>query len=397
MTPRELEQLLGGYIAGSLTEAENSALMRAALEDQQLFDALADHEALRDALADPVFRARIRTRIVPQPPQRNLRWLWMLAAGLALVFVLYRPGEPKKFDIAATSVPQSPEVAPAQTPSAAPSAPAASPHAAPAARPAEARPRPTEPRPSGSGFPTAPPPPPLQAAAPPPPAPVAAEKKTIAKDEVSVTAAAPAAEAPPPPPPPPPAAPVRAAELRKSVPETDALAAAALDLQVQRSVDGRFESAELGALREGDRVRIRVRVPRPGTLVMSVGPDVARSLPVEPGRDYFLPDANGLPPGSASVDVAIALHPASTFAGERGNLFRARQQAATNRAGSAAGGVASQEALRDSRREDSPAKAKSAPGAPAAAGSAVSADKEAPQQQPPAAPIVRLHLEFKPR
>ncbi|MEP7361687.1 MAG: hypothetical protein ABI972_00395, partial [Acidobacteriota bacterium] len=63
MNHSDLEKLLGGYMTGTLTEAENSALMRAALDDQQLFDAMADGEALRDALADPVFRARLRARL----------------------------------------------------------------------------------------------------------------------------------------------------------------------------------------------------------------------------------------------------------------------------------------------------------------------------------------------
>ena len=65
MNARELERLLGGFAAGTLTGSERGELMRAALEDQQLFDALADEEALRDALADPVFRSRLRARLAP--------------------------------------------------------------------------------------------------------------------------------------------------------------------------------------------------------------------------------------------------------------------------------------------------------------------------------------------
>lgn len=185
-------------------------------------------------------------------------------------------------------------------------------------------------------------------------------------------------------------------ELRKAATETDALAAAAFDLQVERSINGRFESTELGALRQGDRVRFRVRVPESGTLVMTSGANVARSTLAEAGRTYYLPDANGLPPGDATVQIAIALH--RPVEGERANtLFRARQQASDRPAASALGGAAPAAppppapAMRDARREDSKDKAKEEAGKVAAP-----AAQAASAATPPARQIL-LRLEFKPR
>ena len=41
MSPEEIKKLLGGYATGTLTAEEQQALFAAALEDQELFDALA--------------------------------------------------------------------------------------------------------------------------------------------------------------------------------------------------------------------------------------------------------------------------------------------------------------------------------------------------------------------
>lgn len=153
-------------------------------------------------------------------------------------------------------------------------------------------------------------------------------------------------------------------------------------------MNGRFESAELGALRQGDRVRFRVRAPESGTLVMTAGRDTAISTLAEAGRTYYLPNAAGLPPGEAPVEIAIALRPA--VEGERGNLLRARQQAVSAAAGSATGGFRAAEPLRDAQREDSKDKAKEE-----AAKTAVPTAQAASAPAPPRE--LRLRLEFKPR
>jgi hypothetical protein len=89
----ELERLLGGYAAGTLSEAERRELFQAALHDQALFSALADEEALRDALADPVCRGRVLAALGEAEPRPARAWLrrpqiWALAGGLAAAGVV---------------------------------------------------------------------------------------------------------------------------------------------------------------------------------------------------------------------------------------------------------------------------------------------------------------------
>jgi hypothetical protein len=59
MSEHELEKLLGGFAADTLTPEERQKLFRATLQDQQLFNALADEQALRELLADPTVRRRL--------------------------------------------------------------------------------------------------------------------------------------------------------------------------------------------------------------------------------------------------------------------------------------------------------------------------------------------------
>src|SRR5215210_6875568 len=59
MPEHELEKLLGGFATETLTPEERRLLFTAALRDQQLFNALADEEALKELLADPAVRRRL--------------------------------------------------------------------------------------------------------------------------------------------------------------------------------------------------------------------------------------------------------------------------------------------------------------------------------------------------
>ncbi len=94
MSEHELEKLLGGFAADTLTEEERQRLYRAALDDQRLFDALADEQALKDLLADPAVRSRLLKALRGAPDSadgRRLPWReWFrrpmnlaLAGGLA--------------------------------------------------------------------------------------------------------------------------------------------------------------------------------------------------------------------------------------------------------------------------------------------------------------------------
>ena len=59
MSREEIHKLVGGYATGTLTPEEREALFRAALEDQELFDALAREQALSDLLSDPASKAQL--------------------------------------------------------------------------------------------------------------------------------------------------------------------------------------------------------------------------------------------------------------------------------------------------------------------------------------------------
>jgi hypothetical protein len=80
----QVKYLLGGYATGTLTPEENAALMEAALEDQELFNALADDESLRRYLAEPEFRKDLLRATEPKP--HRMRWISALATAAACLF-----------------------------------------------------------------------------------------------------------------------------------------------------------------------------------------------------------------------------------------------------------------------------------------------------------------------
>lgn len=89
MTNDEIRKLLGGYATNNLTETERQALFEAALEDQELFDALHQEQALKELLADPVSRAQIRQALEKPPSAARPRWwVWTAAASAIAVVVL---------------------------------------------------------------------------------------------------------------------------------------------------------------------------------------------------------------------------------------------------------------------------------------------------------------------
>lgn len=63
MNLEQARQLIGGYATGTLTKSERAALMEAALDDDSLFEALAQEEEIRGALADAEFRLKLRRRL----------------------------------------------------------------------------------------------------------------------------------------------------------------------------------------------------------------------------------------------------------------------------------------------------------------------------------------------
>jgi hypothetical protein len=59
MPEHDLEKLLGGFAADTLTQEERQKLFTAALHDQQLFNTLADEQALKELLANPAVRRKL--------------------------------------------------------------------------------------------------------------------------------------------------------------------------------------------------------------------------------------------------------------------------------------------------------------------------------------------------
>jgi hypothetical protein len=88
MSEHDLEKLLGGFAADTLTPEEKQTLYTAALQDQQLFNALADEQALRELLSDPDVRRRLLASLEQKSASGasgSLSWLdWFRRpAGLA--------------------------------------------------------------------------------------------------------------------------------------------------------------------------------------------------------------------------------------------------------------------------------------------------------------------------
>jgi len=75
MPGHELEKLLGGFAAGTLTAEERQQLYNAALHDQELFNAVADEQALKEVLTDPAVRNKLLRVLNQQGAHRSRSWL----------------------------------------------------------------------------------------------------------------------------------------------------------------------------------------------------------------------------------------------------------------------------------------------------------------------------------
>src|SRR5579863_10622552 len=105
MTQDEIRKLLGGYATNALSADERRILFQAALEDQELFNALQDEDNLRELLADPVTREQVRQvldapdRQARRPSFWSRRWMFGVAipavAAVILVVVMNRANAPR--------------------------------------------------------------------------------------------------------------------------------------------------------------------------------------------------------------------------------------------------------------------------------------------------------------
>ncbi|HEX5229790.1 MAG TPA: hypothetical protein VFW44_18890 [Bryobacteraceae bacterium] len=120
MTQDQIRELLGRYATDTLTEDERRVLFEASLEDQELFNALQNEDALKELLADPVTRGQLRVALEQRP--RRFPWRrWMLgvavpaAVAFAAVLAMNRANAPKLVAMkqAAPEVAIAPPAAPA--------------------------------------------------------------------------------------------------------------------------------------------------------------------------------------------------------------------------------------------------------------------------------------------
>jgi TolB-like protein len=88
----DVRKLLGGYATGTLTEDERRALFAAALEDQELFNALAEEESLRRYLGDAEFREELSDALAPRETALHL----VAAAAAAPAPLMAAPGPVRK-------------------------------------------------------------------------------------------------------------------------------------------------------------------------------------------------------------------------------------------------------------------------------------------------------------
>jgi hypothetical protein len=109
MTNEEIRKLLGGYATNTLTEAERKVLFEAALDDQELFNAMQAEESLKDLLSDPFSREQVRqtleTPVAVKPGRAwwSQWWAWgsaVVAAILIVAVIRSNPSQPKLREVA---------------------------------------------------------------------------------------------------------------------------------------------------------------------------------------------------------------------------------------------------------------------------------------------------------
>src|SRR5437660_8517485 len=116
MSNEEIRKLLGGYATNTLTDAERKVLFEAALDNQELFNAMQEEQALKDLLSDPVSREQVRQALATPAMTKHARawwsewWAWgsaasaVVAAILIVTIIKWNPVQPHRQEVAATHV-----------------------------------------------------------------------------------------------------------------------------------------------------------------------------------------------------------------------------------------------------------------------------------------------------
>ncbi len=155
MTNEEIRKLLGGYATNTLTDAERQVLFEAALDNQELFNAMQEEQALKDLLADPISREQVRQALEKPAPQKRAAawwsqwWAWGSAASgvvaAILIVAVIRSNPPKLQKEVASVTTMAPSPTPADKPAALANTRAA------LSRPEPARAKPVRPAPLSDG------------------------------------------------------------------------------------------------------------------------------------------------------------------------------------------------------------------------------------------------------
>jgi hypothetical protein len=121
MKQEEIRKLLGGYATNALSADERRVLFEAALEDQDLFDALQNEDALKELLDDPVLRDQVRpVLVIPAKHTRGTEFSWrrwafgvLIPAAVAVIaiVVMNRANAPKLISMSQPAPAASPAVA----------------------------------------------------------------------------------------------------------------------------------------------------------------------------------------------------------------------------------------------------------------------------------------------
>ncbi len=105
MNRDDIQKLLGGYATGTLTTEEQQALFEAALDDQELFDALAREQTLCDLLREPSAKVQLLAALDREPTRWYQRLLqgWRPVAAVAamagvgaIAVLVWQSGRPAK-------------------------------------------------------------------------------------------------------------------------------------------------------------------------------------------------------------------------------------------------------------------------------------------------------------
>lgn len=309
-------RLLGGHATGNLSEAEKEALYSAAIDDQNLFDALMEEEALKDLLEQPGVKRELIEALQPKETawSRFRKWfttpvawgtLGAAATAAVLLVVVATRQATQPLGEQRTVAKFEDKVAAPETPPPATPAPVAS---APAPKQNEDLPavaavrKETEEAAAAVAERDAIPPP---AAAPAPkPEPVAV------------------AMAPPPP------APKRI--LLSESKSAEQPAQVIEYMLLKRSAQGEYEPA--ATFKASDAVRIRVTAHDNGYLTLTRGPGtspIVNALPVMSGQTLMVPSTGFLSPSTQAYQLAFTRASAPGAPGAPGSVVGGfRQRAA---------------------------------------------------------------------